>query len=104
VNIPESAVAPTLIGITTGLAAWNEFLPPLTEIRRKDPRADREFAADVRMGELAGTVVVLGIGAISSAIVGEPYPLLVSLGMVLFLVAIYEYTLTHHAFSGGNPV
>lgn len=74
-------------------------MPPLEDIRRKSPEADPEFSADVRTGELVGSVVIVGLGVIASAIVGAPYPLIVSLTVTALLVFLYEYTLTHRTFS-----
>jgi len=83
---------PATLAMTQGFTAFNAFLPPLSEVRKRDV-TDVEFAADVRMGELAAVGVTLGIGAITSSLTGSPVPTVVAGVMGLGLVFIYESAL-----------
>jgi hypothetical protein len=97
--VPPEALGPATMAITTGVSLFQGLLPPLTEIRKKDPSNDPEFAADVRMGEFACIAILVGIGAITSTMVGQMTPLTVAIFMGAFLLALYEWTLRGRRFS-----
>jgi hypothetical protein len=97
--VPPEAIGPATLAISSGISLFQGLLPPLTEIRKKDPGNDPEFAADVRMGEFGAVAILLGIGAITSTMVGTPAPLSVSMVVAALLVALYEWTLRGRRFS-----
>lgn len=84
---------PAMLGVTGGIQAFMSVLPKLTDIRKADPINNPEVAADVRLGEVAGVTLTLGIGAIASSLTGSPVPALTALFMCIILVAVYESTL-----------
>lgn len=83
---------PAMLGVTSGIQAFQSFLPRLTDIRKANAE-DSSFAADVRMGEVAGVTLTLGIGVIASSLTRSPIPAFTSLLMCLILVMVYETTL-----------
>lgn len=97
--VPPEAIGPATLAISTGVSLFQGLLPPLTEIRKKDPANDPEFAADVRMGEFGAVAILLGIGAISGSMVGTPAPFTVAIVVGALLVALYEWTLRGRRFS-----
>lgn len=92
---PEMFGAASL-SIAQGIGAFQAFLPKFSDVRRHDPQSNPDFAADVRMGEVAAVTVTLGIGAITSSLVGSPVPAVVSAAVCLVLVVLYESTLVAH--------
>lgn len=101
--VPAESVGPTLLAVTSAVSAFTTFLPPLSTVRRATAD-DPEFAADVRMGELAAALLTMGVGATASAVIGSGVPFAISLFAAAALVALYEYTLQGKPFSGHNPV
>lgn len=91
--VDPSIIGPSLQAATTGFSAFNTFLPDLTKIREANPEFDVELVANVRMGEVAAAGVVLGIGAITSALTGDPTPALVAAVVTIALVFLYEMVL-----------
>lgn len=83
---------PAMLGVTQGVTAFTTLMPSLSDIRKADP-TDTSFAADVRMGEVAAVTLTIGIGAISSSLIGSPVPAITSVFMCLILVAVYESAL-----------
>lgn len=84
---------PATLSISQGVTAFNTFLPKFTEIRKANPSENPDFAADVRMGEIAACTVTLGIGMIASSITGSPAPVYTAALVCLMLVVLYETTL-----------
>lgn len=84
---------PTALAVTQGVTAFSIFLPKISEVRRNTPEHNPDFAADVRMGEVAAATLTLGIGAIASSLTGSPLPAIVGVITTFVLVAIYESTL-----------
>lgn len=82
----------TLISLTQGFAAFTLFAPKLSEVRKAGP-ADVAMAHDVRMGEIAGTAVTLGVGGIISAATKTNGPLLIAALVSAGFVVLYESTL-----------
>lgn len=96
---------PATLGITQGVTAFNVFLPKFTDIRKADPANNPEFAADVRMGEVAAATVTIGIGMIASSITGSSVPTVTAVVVVLMLVVLYESTLkANRPFERGSVV
>lgn len=84
---------PASLAITQGISNFHSFLPPISEIRKKNPQDNPDFAADVRMGELAAVSTTVGIGAIASSLMGDPLPTYVAIIVSALLVVLYESTL-----------
>lgn len=81
------------IALTQGYAQFQAFLPKLSDIRKADPVNDPEFAADVRIGEVAAFVGTMGVGVIVSSLSGDPTPTYVSLVVSVLLILLYESVL-----------
>ncbi len=90
--IPPEIVGPATLAITQGVSVFGQFLPPLTEVRKRNA-ADTEFAADVRLGEVAAAGLVIGIGAIASSLTHSTIPIVVATITALGLIFLYESTL-----------
>lgn len=86
------ALSTSTLAMTTSLGAFYHMLPPISEVR-KNSAANPEFAADVRVGEVAASVIALGIGAIASSLSQSNAPIVTSLILAGSLVALYEITL-----------
>lgn len=97
--VPPEAIGPATLAISTGVSLFQGLLPPLTEIRKKDPSNDPEFAADVRMGEFACVAILLSIGAMTGTMVGRMTPFTVAVLVGALLLALYEWTLRGRRFS-----
>lgn len=91
VNDPVT-LSVTTVAITTAVGAFYQMLPPISEVRKRSA-SEPEFAADVRVGEVAASAIALGIGAIASSLSGSPTPVLVSGIFALGFVFLYESTL-----------
>lgn len=87
-----SIIGPATLAMTQGFAAFNSFLPSMTEIRRHSPD-DQEFAHDVRMGEITAAGLTLGIGAIVGSLTQSATPIIVSGAMAFGLIMVYESAL-----------
>lgn len=86
-------IGPTTLAITSAIEGFNRFLPPLTEIRRKNTEDDPMFAKDVRVGELAAVALTIGTGVIASSLTGSNVPAVVGLITAAGLVLLYESVL-----------
>jgi hypothetical protein len=86
-------LGPTMLGVSQAIGSFQAFLPKLSEIRKADPATQPEFAADVRMGEVAATAITMGVGLIVSSATKSPAPVTISFLMCLFLVFLFESTL-----------
>lgn len=82
----------TTVAITTAVGAFYQMLPPISEVRKRSTD-DPEFAADVRVGEVAASAIALGVGGIASSLSGSPTPALVSLIFAGGFIFLYESTL-----------
>ena len=88
--LDPALIGPTTLGITQAVGAMNSFLPPLSEVRKKTPENHPEFAADVRMGEVAVVTLTVGVGVIVSSLTGSSAPALIGLITALGIVVMYE--------------
>lgn len=91
--VPAEIIGPAMMGITQGVSTFNQFLPPLHEVRKHTPQGDPEFAADVRVGEVAASALILGIGAVASSLTGSTAPIVVAALTAIGLIILYESTL-----------
>lgn len=91
-----SAIGPSMQAVTTALTAFNTFLPDLAEIRKADPQIDFDTVAHLRLGEVAAGGIVIGLGAIASALTKEPAPAMIALIAAAGMIFLYEMTLRAH--------
>lgn len=89
---------PELVGITTlaltqAVTIFQQFLPPLTDVRKIDSDGDHTGLMDVRIGEAASAALVIGIGGVLSMMVKTHEPLMIAAIAAVGLVSIYEYVL-----------
>lgn len=81
-----------VLAITQGVSAFQNYLPPLADVRKGDLN-DSQFVGDVRMGEVAAVALTVGIGTIVSSLTGDPTPVYVAVLVSAGLVFMYESTL-----------
>jgi hypothetical protein len=91
--VDPGILGPATLAISSGVSAFQSFLPKLSEIRKASPSDDPSFAADVRMGEVAAVAVTVGVGAVASSLTGSPTPAVVAVVIAVGLVVMYESTL-----------
>jgi hypothetical protein len=91
--VDPGLIGPATLAISSGMSAFQSFLPKLSDIRKADPVNDPSFAADVRMGEIAAVAVTVGVGAVASSLTGSPVPTVVAVVIAVGLVVMYESTL-----------
>ena len=91
--IDGGMIGPTTLALTSAISSFTQFLPNMAEIRKNDPVHNPEFAADVRMGELAAVTITMGVGVIVSSLTGHPAPTYVALVSCLGLIMLYESAL-----------
>jgi len=84
---------PATLALTLGFTAFQTYLPKLSEVRRATPETHPDVAADVRVGEIAASVVTIGAGLIASSLTGSPLPTFISAIVILVLIGLYESTL-----------
>lgn len=88
-----NALGAATIALSQGLSSATAFLPKLSEVRRSSVSKSPEMVGDVRMGEIATTVVTVGVGAIVSSLTGNPIPTFVAALVALAIICIYEAAL-----------
>ena len=91
-RVDPNVIGPSTLAITQAISAFNTFLPPLSDVRKHDT-TDTEFAADVRLGEIAATALTIGVGAVVTALTGSNVPVLIAALLAGGLVWLYESTL-----------
>lgn len=84
-------IGPATLSVTQAVGSFFAFLPPLRDIRQGN--VTDEIAKDVRTGEVAATVVALGVGMVITAITGSPTPVFVAALIAVILIATYELVL-----------
>jgi hypothetical protein len=91
-RINPEMVGVVTLALTQAVSVFNAFLPPLTEVRRSS-KANRTALLDVRIGEVAASLMVVGIGAVLSTLIGNTRPLWVSVAGAAGMMTVYEYAL-----------
>lgn len=79
-----------LLAVTSGISVFNGLLPSLSDVRKATKEYNPDVTNDVRMGEVAASALVIGIGLFASATVNSPIPGMVSVVCALALIAMYE--------------
>jgi hypothetical protein len=88
-----SVIGAATLSMTQSLSLFGNFLPHFSEISAADPDMNPDIVRDVRMGEFAAVMMTMGIGAMTSALVGSSTPAVVALITSGGLVLVYEYAL-----------
>jgi hypothetical protein len=91
--VPGQTASAIFLSVSTSIATFTALLPSLSEVRKADHN-DPDAVADVRMGELAASALVVGIGVIATGVAGSPAPVAASILCALALVAVYESVLS----------
>lgn len=71
--------------------AYSAFLPSIMTIRTFV--GDEGAVADIREGELYGSIFVALIGIAGSALTGSPWPIVIGIVTIIAMVGVYEYAL-----------
>jgi hypothetical protein len=87
------AASAILLSVSQSVVVFTALLPPFAEVR-KGSKADPNMRDDVRLGELAASALVIGIGVIASGVADSPAPAMASVVCALALVALYETVLS----------
>lgn len=87
-----------VLSVTQGFGAFMAFLPKISDVRKALP-TDPDIVADVRVGELAGAIITLGVGGIVSSLTGSSIPMVTAAFMAVVIIALYESVL--HANPNG---
>lgn len=82
-----------LLSATQGFTAFSIFMPKIADVRATTPEANPTIAHDVRMGELAGAAITLGIGGLISVFTKSNAPIMVAGVVTVGFVSLYEITL-----------
>ena len=97
--VDPTALSVATVAISTSMGAFYQMLPDISEVRKRSAN-DPDFAADVRVGEVAAASIALGIGAITSALAESSVPILVSVVVAGGLIVLYETTLRSSVTEG----
>lgn len=85
--IPDVAGV-SLLAVTQAVSVYTSLLPPVSTVRRAD--RDPSILADVRMAEMTGTALALGTGLLASVVTRSRTPFVVSAGIAVVMVVMYE--------------
>lgn len=91
--VDPQLIGPATLAMTQSLSLFQGFLPKFEDIRKHPYGASPGFETDVRMGEVAATILTLGIGTIATGLTGSKVPVLVSLVSAVGLIVLYESAL-----------
>jgi hypothetical protein len=83
---------PASLALSQTIVTFTSFLPHLSDVRKASPN-DPDIAGDVRLGEIAAATLAIGVGCITSSVVGNATPTVVSAIMAVALICIYESAL-----------
>lgn len=97
--VSPEVMGPATLTLGQSLSMFQVFMPKFTDIGQHVPGSDPYFIKDVRMAEMAASLVTLGIGAVTSSLSGSPVPSVVSVVCVIGLITLYESALR----APGNP-
>lgn len=93
-QVPSKDASAILLSVTQSVVVFTALLPPFSTVRKGD-KNDPDMRADVRLGEMASSALVISIGLIASGVTGSPGPAMASVVCALALVAMYESVLAH---------
>lgn len=78
--------------MTNSVVVFTSLLPPFADVRKASPM-DHDMVNDVRLGEVAASALVIGVGVVASNVTGSSAPTIVSAIAAVALVAMYESVL-----------
>lgn len=81
----------SLLAITSSISTFTSLAPDLADVRKAV--GDPALTADVRLGELTATAVVVAIGVAASVMVKSPIPGMIAATSAAGLVLMYESVL-----------
>lgn len=87
--VNNQSASAILLSVSQSVVVFTALLPPFAEVRKAD-KTDQDMMNDVRLGELAASALVIGIGMIASGVAGSPAPVLASAVCAVALVGMYE--------------
>jgi hypothetical protein len=81
------------LSVSSAIGTFTSLLPSIQDVR-KASKNDADARTDVRLGEIASTALVIGIGIVASSVAESPIPAMAGILTALALVALYESILT----------
>lgn len=99
--VSPDVMGPATLTLGQSLSMFQVFMPKFTDIGQHTPGSDPNFEKDVRMAEVAASLVTLGIGAVTSSLSGSPVPSIVSVVCIVGLITLYESALRSPGNTGG---
>jgi hypothetical protein len=82
--------------VSQSVSSFMQFLPKITEVRKASVN-DEDFCYDLRIAEIAGTVITIGVGMIVSSMTQSSAPIVAGLFISLVIVILYETVLRKEA-------
>lgn len=80
-----------LIPASMSIGAFGLVMPRLPDVRAAGPGSS--VAADVRLGQAASAVIIIGIGAMVAATSGNKNALWIAVAIVVLLAGVFEFAL-----------
>lgn len=72
-----------------GVGSFTSFLPKITDVRKASVN-DKDFVADMRVGEIAGCVITIGVGVIAASLAQSSAPIITGIFISIVIVCLYE--------------
>lgn len=82
--------------VSQSVSSYMQFLPKITDVRKASIN-DADFVYDLRIAEIAGAVITIGIGVIVSSMTQSSAPIFAGLFISLVIVCLYETVLRKDA-------
>lgn len=84
--------AATAVSLGQTITVYALFLPSITEVRRASSE-DPQIRGDVRMGQLAGATLSIGVGVVLTQMTGSSVPVMVAAFIAAIIAGIYEFAM-----------
>lgn len=81
-----------IFSVGQGVASFTSFLPRITDVR-KATVDNTHFVADLRIAELGGAVITMGIALIATSLAKSMAPMLAGAFIVAVIISLYETVL-----------
>src|SRR4051812_3155459 len=78
--------------VSQSVSSFMQFLPKITDVRKASIN-DQDFVYDLRIAEVAGAVITIGVGMIVSSMTQSSAPMVAGLFISLVIVVLYETVL-----------
>jgi hypothetical protein len=95
--MPLADASAVIFSVGQGVASFTSFLPRLTDVRKASKENDN-FVADLRIAEIGGSVITLGIALIAASLAKSVAPMYAGLFIVCVIVVLYESVLRQEPF------